>query len=213
MTELQPFTLGTHNLLDGTGRATPFADLILFTEFPVTRLRRARALATLTRHGYFTVTDRRQPDLVIAARRRLFKRRGKTYEHVVDGRAKVTPNRGTLVGLIEQRRTLVAIGAVCEHRINAWYPPFKRGEPEFRAAAWRRHEIVTGGIIRRLQDSGYETVAGGDPNAPKGIDAYELTNLREVGGGLDRLAARRIGHAFLLGAMGSDHPRLRATVR
>lgn len=213
MTALRPFTLGTHNLLDGAAPPTPFADLILFTEFPVTRIKRARALTTLARHGYFTVSDRRQPDLVVAARRNLFGRRGKTYTHVVDGWAKVTPNRGTLTALLVQKATGIQIGAICEHRINAWYPPFKRGEAQFRAKAWRAHEKATAKIIRALEGSGYRVVAGGDTNTPHGIDAYELTPLREVGGRLDRVASRRIGDARELSREGSDHWRLVATVK
>lgn len=214
MTEwMRPFTLGTHNLLDGAGKVTPFADLILFTEFPVTLVGRSQAMAALRLHGYFTTSDRRQPDLVIAAQRHLFTRRGKTYTHVIDGVPKVTPNRGTLVALLVQRSTGVDLAAVVEHRVNAWYPPFIRGEAKFRADAYHRHAKVSADIIERLETSGYRVVAGGDPNAPHGVNAYALTRLHERGDHLDRVASRRIGPGERLTKEGSDHWRLRAEVR
>lgn len=213
MTALRPFTLGTHNLLDGAGRVTPFADVILFTEFPVAKLARLRSLAKLARHGYLTISDARQPDLVIAAKRRIFARRGETYTHVVDGRPKVTPNRGTLVGLLEQKATRVPVAAVDSHRINAWYSPWIRGERVFREQAYRAHELADADLVERLESSGYRVVAGGDPNAPAGVEAYRLTRLHERGDHLDRVASRRIGPGQLLTKEGSDHHRLRAEVR
>lgn len=222
------FTLGTHNLHDEAGQPTRFADLILFTEaIPhtvddalsrPTPSQRARALVARTKlraTGYAVVVVRHQPDLIIAWRRRVFRRMGPlSYERVVDGVPHVTPNRGTAWLPLQHRATGRRIAAVWEHRINAAFPPFVRGEPKFRADMWRAHTAHSTNLVETLHAAGWLVVAGGDENTPEHIHAYPT--MREVGHSFDRLALRgpraHIGQPFYLSRKGSDHPRLRASV-
>lgn len=211
---MSSFTLGTHNLHDNAGTVTPFADALLFTEFPVTPGRRAVQVARLRVAGYAVIACKPQPDLVIALRRRLFAYRSSSYERFVDGVPKVTPNRGTFTVFAKHRASDVMQAFLCEHRINAAFPPYIRGERAFRHASWSLHTHGTLSIIRRLLGSGFPVHAGGDLNTPAHVDGYRLEQLHERGRSLDRLASssQRISAAEYLGASGSDHPRLRATV-
>lgn len=212
------FTLGTHNLHDEAGVPTFFADVLIYTEaIPATiRARAAQrwAHAKARLAGYVIVVCREQPDLVVAFRRRLFKYKANGYTKYVDGRPKVTPNRGTFTVYVQTREPRgkpVAIDA--EHRINAWHPSQPdRGERVFRDGAWHQHTSGTWEKIRRQLDSGYLVLAGGDTNTPGSVNAYP-TYMRERGVKLDRLAASvPIGPAQEKSRKGSDHPRLVATV-
>lgn len=233
---MRPFTIGTHNLHDEAGVPTRFADLVLFTEAiphtieqvarpdaappltPVDQLRRSTAIAATRLAGYGVVVVHPQPDLVLMYRRRLFKRRGPCHYHrVVDGVPHVTPNRGTAWQLLEHRGTGILVAAVWEHRINAAFEPFVRGEPQFRRLSWQQHTDHTNDLIARLRDSGYLVLSGGDVNTPRGVDGYMLGS--ERGEGFDRLALAapkprewRLSAPEYLSRKGSDHPRLRATV-
>lgn len=224
-----PHSLGTHNLHDEAGRVTLFADAILFTEAIPTRVRdkvraassRARARAS----GRRVVVCRQQRDLVVVLRRRLWKVTGVTYTPVIgrgekyEPQAGVTPHRGTFVVLTTWRgkrnKGRRPRAFVVEHRINAAFPPYIRGEAQFRRDAWHAHAAATRELIRRLLDSGYEVDAGGDVNTPEDVDAYAgLARLYpEVGQHFDRLVSSdHLDMVAQLSREGSDHPRLRARV-
>ena len=122
-------TIGTHNLHDETGVPTWFADAIGFTEaVPSTirarkRARWAKARARLA--GYAIRVCSHQRDLVMALRRRHYKVLGTSYVPVHDGKAEVTPHRGTFVVRTQRRTGLLrrARGRrevfLLAHRVNA----------------------------------------------------------------------------------------------
>ena len=200
---------GTHNLHDYTGKPTPFADIIVFTEaIP------ARVKSHLEPLGYKVVVCRAQKDLVIAYKKNgAFKRSmlPARYVKVVDGVAKVTPNRGTfcLRGKLNGKKAVV----IAEHRINAAFPPYVRGEANFRRANWMKHTSVTLRIISRFKANGFIVLAGGDLNTPKGVKGY-AGRLAERGGHFDRLGFHGVkaGPAQVGTKEGSDHPRLSAKI-
>lgn len=202
-------TVGAHNLHDQAGRPTPFADLVLFTETDPRRLmRRFHSLA-----GYALLVCKRQPDLAIAYRRRLFEPTGSDYRLAHSGVAGVTPHRGTWA--VDGILAGVDATLVVEHRINAAFPPYVRGEATFRRRCWETHTAMTLGWVRELDRAGQLVVSGGDANTPHGEKAYRGA-LDEIGRSLDRLAVTRkranLRDAEYLGRVGSDHPRLRATL-
>lgn len=194
--------LGTHNTLDGRAPATDFADVLLFTE----------AIPRKVRHELCDSHDvyvcRFQSDLIIAIRKTLAQEHVRSHYRLVHpGIAKVTPHRGTfwLTLLLEGRPTAVLV----EHRINAAFPPFKRGERWYRPRMWRLHTRVTMRIIARHRRKGRRVLAGGDVNTPHGVKGYP--GLHEVGDHYDRLASStRLTDPQILSRMGSDHPRLKA---
>ena len=194
-------TIGTHNLLDGAAPATPFADVIFFTEAT------SRVHDDL-RQGYDVFTCSKQRDLAIAVDIQL----GLTpflkehYERALFGARKVSPHRGTY-WLTDDKR---GVALIVEHRINAAFPPFKRGEALFRKLAWWSHTRMTLRIIKRLKKQGYTIYAGGDLNTPEGVSGYKGT-LHEVGRRYDRLGSTRpLKNAKRLPRLGSDHFRWRA---
>lgn len=193
-------TLGTHNLLDGKAPATAFADILFFTEaHPL----EGRLL------GYATRICSRQRDLAIAFEPPMTDIR-EHYKRCHWGIPKVTPNRGTfwLTGRVGDEK----VALVDEHRINAAFAPFKRGEGLFRKTMWEMHTRMTLRIVRELKRQGYTVHAGGDLNTPRGISGYRGV-LNEAGHGLDRLGStRRLSDVEVLSRMGSDHHRLKATV-
>lgn len=196
--------LGTHNTLDGAAPATPFCDVLLLTEAIHSKVRDELA----TTHNVYVCWQQR--DLIIAIRNTLTQERIKRqYRLVHPGVAKVTPHRGTfwLTLMLNGRPTAILV----EHRINAAFPPFKRGEPWFRQAMWRRHTKVTLRIISRHRRKHRIVLAGGDVNTPHGVKGYP--GLHEVGDHYDRLASTRpLRDLVVMSRKGSDHPRLRARV-
>lgn len=198
-------TLATHNLHDETGHPTPFADVILFTEAIHSEVRDELA----TTHNVYVCWQQR--DLIIAISKRL-KQTGvkRHYRLVHTGVAKVTPHRGEywLTLVLEGHDTGIQVG----HWINAAHPPYRRGEATFRRLMWRRHQRIALRIIRRHKRKGRIVLAGGDLNTPRGVKGYN-GELHEVGDHFDRLASSRpLRDLETLSRMGSDHPRLRATV-
>lgn len=195
-------TLGTHNLHDHTGVATPFASIILFTEAIHSEVRDELG------HTHDVYPCRFQKDLVIAISKRLKVEQVRSHYRLVHpGIAKVTPHRGTfwLTLLLEGRPTAILV----EHRINAAFPPFKRGERVYRPRMWRLHTRVTMRIIGRLARNGRRVLAGGDANAVRGVKGYP--GMHEVGDHFDRLASTtRLRSPEVMSRMGSDHPRLKA---
>lgn len=191
-------TLGTHNLLDGKAPATAFADILFFTE----SLGAKRALA-----GYEIHTCQQQRDLMIAVdfRLRWLNLEGH-YAKAIFGAKKVSPHRGTF-WLTDD---VAKVALIVEHRINAAFPPFKRGEKLFRKLAWWSHTRMTLRIIRRLKKQGYTVHAGGDLNTPEGVSGYK-GELHEVGRKYDRLGSTKpLRHARRLPRLGSDHFRWKA---
>lgn len=202
-------TVGTHNLHDETGTPTGFADVILFTEAIPARVVEALGVS------YVVKSCRWQRDLVIAWRRSLgVEFLGHRYRLVHIGIPLVTPHRGTwTVKLrIKGKRIKVPI----EHRINAAFPPFKRGEAILRPRWWGKHAAITERIVERAIAGGWEVIAGGDLNTPPHVLGYPADlNLSEQRKGLDRIATTgRIpaGAVQVLGRVGSDHPRLKVEV-
>jgi hypothetical protein len=210
------FTFGTHNLHDEAGVPTFFADILIFCEAIaptiIAKAKQKAAHAKARLAGYTVVVCAQQRDLVVAFRRRDWKIAGRSYTQYVVGRPEVSPNRGTFLVFLEHRRTGVLVVVVAEHRINAAFRPWIRGERVFRTAMWRKHTDGTLETIQRLEDSGYLVLAGGDDNTPQGVSAYER-HLTEVGDHFDRLAVSRAGsldNVENLSRQGSDHYRLRA---
>lgn len=195
-------SIGTHNLLDGAAPATDFADIILFTEATASVLRLGKT------HTMYVCPKQR--DLAVAVRHELGLNNltGK-YVQALFGAKKVSPHRGTYY--LTDDKAKVAL--IVEHRINAAFPPYKRGEELFRRLAWWSHTRLTLKIIRRLKKKGYTIYAGGDLNTPVGVSGYKGV-LNEVGRKYDRLGStRELTDAKRLSRLGSDHFRLRATVR
>jgi hypothetical protein len=201
-------TLGTHNLLDHVGTPTAFADVILFTEaIP------ARVIAALG-DDFDVHVCRRQKDLVVATRKGLFAKRLERYFPAGPGVRKVTPHRGTyeLVGRMNDQ----TVAIIVEHRINAAFAPFRRGEGWFRSAMWKFHTGITLSRVRYHKRKGRLVLAGGDLNTPRGVSGYKGT-LHEVGAsgghGYDRLGSNGpLLNVEVLSRMGSDHPRIKATI-
>lgn len=195
-------TLGTFNTWDGKGEVVPFADVLLLTE----------AIPAKVRHELRATHDvyvcRFQKSLIIAIRKTLSQERVRAHYRLVHpGIAKVTPHRGTFWLTLRLNGRPTAI--VVEHRINAAFPPFKRGERFYRPRMWRRHTKVTMRIIARHKRLGRRVLAGGDVNTPHGVKGYP--GLHEVGDHFDRLASSTpLRDLEVLSRMGSDHPRLRA---
>lgn len=197
---------GTHNLHDYTGVPTPFADIIVFTEaIP------ARVKTHLEPHGYKVVVCRAQKDLVIAYKKNGgFKKRalraGRYYK-VHGGVAKVTPHRGIYVlhGKLNGKKAVV----IAEHRINAAFPPYVRGEATFRKAMWMKHTSMALRLISRFKGRGKIVLAGGDLNTPRGVKGY-AGRLVERGNHFDRLGVHGVkaGPIRVGSKMGSDHPRI-----
>jgi hypothetical protein len=200
----------THNLLDGQAEARGLgASVVLFCEAPKDLLRKKTKDRVKGTHKLFRV--RRQRDLVIALKKSIADEAIKVRKHyklVHVGRKKVTPHRGIFWITFEYRGEKYAI--ICEHRINAWYAPWIRGEKKFRTEKWHKHTAASNKIQRRLIDKGYIIIAGGDPNAPEGVEAYPLLN-ETIKAHLDRVAmSDEIGNVRIMKKGGSDHHRLRA---
>lgn len=199
-------TFGTHNTHDEAGTPSAFADVLFFTEAIPERVR-----AALEPLGYVVAPCRWQKDLVIAWERGVFVPRRKRYKLAHPGIAKVTPHRGTywIVGRLHGKRAVLLV----EHRINAAFPPYRRGEATFRRLSWSWHTRLTLRQIRRFRRQGLLVVCGGDTNTPHGVSAYRGL-LHEAGSHFDRLGSTRpLAEVQLLSRMGSDHARLVATLR
>lgn len=198
---MRPPTIGTHNLLDGAAPATGFAAVVFFTEA-------TDGVHALDQrfHVYVCVQQR---DLAIAiARTTGGYDLDEHYTRSVFGVRKVSPHRGTY-WLTDD---IAKVALIVEHRINAAFPPYKRGEALFRRLAWWAHTRMTLRLIRRLKRRGYTIYAGGDLNTPEHVRGYR-GQLHEAGFGLDRLGSTEgIKRSAHLSALGSDHKRLRAVV-
>lgn len=198
-------SFGTHNTLDGRAPGTAFADVICFTEAIPDKL--VRELIKT----HFIFTCRFQKDLAIAVRKTLpITNVKKRYRLVHPGIARVTPHRGVFWITFELLGVRHAV--VCEHRINAAFPPYKRGERIYRPRMWRLHTMIAKRIIARLMRRGRKVLAGGDLNTPRSIPGYQGL-LQEVGGGLDRLGSHgyHLKNVRHMSPMGSDHHRVRAS--
>lgn len=197
-------TLGCFNTLDGKGTVTDFADILLLTEAIPAKVRTELAAT----HNVYVC--KYQHDLIIAIRKTMSQERIRPHYRLVHpGIAKVTPHRGTfwLTLTLNGRPATVLV----EHRINAAFPPFKRGERWYRPRMWRLHTKVSLRIIARQKRKGRRVLAGGDVNTPRGVKGYP--GLHEVGEHFDRLASTQpLRSPEVMSRMGSDHNRLRAVV-
>lgn len=205
------FSVATHNLHDQAGTPTAFADLIGFTEaIP-------RAVdAEMKKAGYRTVRCWRQLDLVIAYNPKVFRKVGiARYKKVVDGVKKVTPDRGTFKVRFELLSTREKFACFLEHRINAAFPPYIRGEGMFRRGMWHKHTKVSLDWIQQTIDAGNSVIAFGDLNTPAYVRGYDGVLGVEIGDHYDRIGVDgfRLGKVEYLSKEGSDHPRLRVQAR
>lgn len=194
---------GAHNLHDEAGRPTAFADIIVFTEAIASEVK-----DELQPKGYVVVVCKEQKDLVIAYKPDVFQPTHEPRYHLIHGGiAKVTPHRGTfwIKGRLRGKKTVIIV----EHRINAAFPPFVRGEPRIRQSRWRKHTRFTVGLIRRFVKRGWVVLAGGDLNTIKSVKGYRDV-LTEYGDHFDRLGVHgvRSRNFQVLSRSGSDHPRL-----
>jgi hypothetical protein len=196
-------TIGTHNLLDGEAEAMPFAQVIMFTEAP------PNIYSDPVNKTHTLYRSRKQRDLVIAIRDNLVWSMNDVklhYRLVHIGIIKVTPHRGIFWITFTYEGKKYAI--ICEHRINAWFPPFKRGEAKLRNRWWHKHTHMSNKIQKRLLDKGYIIIAGGDPNAPEGVNAYPFLN-ETVEMHFDRVACSKpIYNSQELDKGGSDHHKV-----
>ena len=203
------FTAGTHNLHDQAGRPTLFADLIFFTEAIPAKIAQA-----IKGTPYRMLVCLPQPDLVLVYDSRVFRRqrlRRTRYVKYVDGMPKVTPNRGTFTVPLIHRATRRKVRANLEHRINAAFAPWIRGEPVFRAANWKTHTKGTLETMARQDHASLLVVSAGDVNTPRGVRGYPRWN--EVGEHFDRIGSNaELDGLVVLSREGSDHSRIRATV-
>lgn len=202
-------TFGGHNLLDGKGRASGFADIIGFTEAP-------SVLEVLRDLGpeYYAKECGLQKDLVIAWRKdRDIRIKGDRYFPAHPGRKLVTPARGTWkirFGVLSED-----VEVILDHRINAAFPPFIRGEKVFRLAMWKLHTGISKALARRAKRRGHIVVALGDPNCSPSMTAYGKVLPHEYGAPeKDRIASnRRLVDGETLSKEGSDHHRIRAGIQ
>jgi hypothetical protein len=155
----------------------------------------------------------KQKDLVIAVHKRLDpKVRGNRYKRSNLGIPKVTPKRGTWK--LELTLLGVEVDLIIDHRINAAFPPFIRGERILRPRYWKKHTRITKDMIRESKAKRRKVFYGGDPNTPKNITAVGNVLQHEVGDGKDRLASNvALTDVQVLSKAGSDHHRLRATAQ
>lgn len=183
------FRIGTHNLHDAAGRPVMFADVLIFTEAVAARV---RAVAR-TRPTRRVIVCEQQRSLVVVLNRLLFAVESTHYRQAHAGLAGVTPDRGTFVVLARIRFTRVRIAIIAEHRINAAFGPYVRGEAEFRSACWDHHTALTLAWVAELEAAGYVVLAGGDLNTPHDVHGYEH-RLQEVSTSYDRLGCSRSVH-------------------
>lgn len=205
----ESLSFATHNLWDRRGLPTFVADVMLFTEaYPPTIRARARAKASRSAArlaGFRVVVCGEQRSLVVAYRRRLLAYTGRRYRRAHAGRAKVTPRRGTFTVHTRCRSCRRHVALVVEHRINAAFPPYKRGHAEQRRKLWEAHTALTLQHLRRLDRAGWLFLAGGDLNTPGDVSGYEGA-WSEAGSGYDRLASNRpLGSQGYGPRHGSDH--------
>jgi hypothetical protein len=193
-------TIATHNLLDGAAPATDIARVIFFTE--------SWGASRVRLRDYNVYTCHQQRDLMIAVDKQIRWTFIEHYKQSVWGRVRVTPNRGTYY-LVDNEAKVVLID---EHRINAAFPPYIRGEKLFRKAKWWLHTRRTLRIIKRYKRKGYTIHAGGDLNTPHGVSGYR-GHLHEVGDHFDRLGSTKpLRNVRVMAKLGSDHNGLRAVV-
>jgi hypothetical protein len=201
--------IGTHNLNvhDDKARATPFADVLMFTEAEGDEVREGLP-------PYYDVdVCRAQRSLVVAWHEDLFTKRRGIYLPAHPGVAKVTPHRGTyaVLGLdSENRRTALVV----EWRINGARPPYRRGEATLRRVLHAIHTRVTRSLIERLVSRGYVVHVAGDPNLPRWERAYPYLPYEvKSSSGPDRIGStRRLGQVTERKAPEAIHPRVSARV-
>lgn len=201
-------SFGTWNTLDGEADESTFKkDVIIFTEAIPAEVRRELSKT----HMIYVCAD--QKDLVLAVHRRLKPRlRYQEYRKANRGIPKVTPKRGSWRTRIELLAIDRWIDGVWDHRINAAFPPFIRGEKLIRSRFWKKHTSITKDMLRAAKKAANEfttVLYGGDPNTPVGVTAVGNVLAHEEGTGKDRLASNRKIQGFTVGPKnGSDHHRI-----
>lgn len=206
-------TVGTWNTLDGKADESTFGkDIVIFTEAIPLEVRRELSAT----HVIYVCQD--QKDLVLAVHRRLGPRlRDQEYRKAHGGIRKVTPKRGTWKLEIELTAIDRWLHAILDHRINAAFAPWIRGEALIRARFWKKHTSISKDMIRESK----QTIPplglilyGGDPNTPATVSAVGKVLPHEAGTGKDRLAANRKINDVKVGPKnGSDHHQLSGTIQ
>lgn len=206
-------TFGTWNTLDGKADESTFTkDVIIFTEAMPAEVRRELGKT----HAIYVCQD--QKDLVLAVHRRLKPRmREQDYRKAHGGIPKVTPKRGSWRTLIELTAIDRWLDGVWDHRINAAFPPFIRGERIIRSRFWKKHTRITKDMLREAKALANEftlVAYGGDPNTPERVTAVGNVLAHEEGTGKDRIAANRPIKDFTVGPKnGSDHHRISGSIQ
>jgi hypothetical protein len=199
-------SVGTWNTLDGKADESTFGkDVVLFTEAIPAEVRRELSAT----HMVYVCHDQR--DLIVAVHRRLKPRlRNHEYRKAHGGIVLVTPKRGTWKLELELLAIDALLDVIIDHRINAAFPPFIRGERIIRSRFWKKHTGITKDMIReskaRAANDERAILYGGDPNTPKTVTAVGNVLAHEEGTGKDRLASNRKIQNFEVGPKsGSDH--------
>lgn len=201
-------SFGTWNTLDGKADESTFTkDIILFTEAMPAEVRRELGKT----HMIYVCAD--QKDLVLAVARRLGPRmRFQEYRKAHGGIVKVTPKRGSWRTRIELTAIDRWLDGVWDHRINAAFPPFIRGERIIRSRFWKKNTSITKAMLREAKALANEftlVAYAGDPNTPTNVTAVGNVLAHEEGTGKDRIAANRKIEDFTVGPKnGSDHHRI-----
>lgn len=204
------FTLGVHNTEDENGLPTAFADVVGYVESVPASI---RARYQAWRDDRRLLVCKSQRSLVVCLNKDQFRVTETLYYRAHGGEPGVTPARGTFVVKAIHRPTGRKVAFVLEHRINAAFPPFVRGEADFRQDCWSKHQALTLRVVRVLKQENYTVFAFGDLNTPSDVKGY-ADHLTELGHGYDRLACSRdaaLSNLQRLSRKGSDHHRIKAT--
>lgn len=210
-------SLGGHNLLDGAGAATPFADAIGFTEAPARNVVKQSLRWSTKDPRRYRLFSKGDLSMVLALRAGVFglatsrfhlaHHSGRFY-----GIPHTTPARGTLV-VKTKTKAGVKVAFLLSHRINKsershQEASMSEAERKLRAALYADHEALDIQLADDLLKAGYEVVGLGDYNRHGGLVFDGL--LRERGTNPDRICASHgvyLGPMTWLSKVGSDHPR------
>lgn len=210
---------GGHNLLDGQGHPTAFADVIGFTEAPErSRMRQAlKGSAAQTQANGYRLFSKGDTSMVLALRAGMFGL-ARSQFHLAHhsgrfyGMPHTTPMRGTLV-VKTKAKAGNRVAFLLSHRINKsershQEASMSEAERKLRAALYADHEALDIQLADDLLKGGFEVIALGDYNRHGGLVFDGM--LKERGTNPDRICA---SHGVYLGPMswlsnaGSDHPR------
>lgn len=204
----RPFTVGTHNMAD-RAQASPFAALMGFTEAaPIDAI-----LDDLPR-PWVARECKRQKSLAFGWDASRFQLVSESYRRAHGGTARITPGRGTWALTFREKTTGQSIRVILSHRINNAFGEVKRPGRRLRERLWKAHyELDARLVVAGLRKYDH-VIALGDLNRSDGIVYPELRATRR---GYDRIAwgpsLVLVGEPERLSGLGSDHDRLRVTLK